>query len=750
MRTRLSSKGREQEKEAVVSLDSLEQKSFQHYWQIGQRRWLPASIVFATALALGGFAVSMQKPSYTAAGKLMLQSNRLPSLTGLGGETAGKVSNLTVQSNPLKTEAETITSAPLLEKTIAALNLRDNDGKPASPYAMAKAIKVKDVAGADVLRITYDDKNPKKAADIVNQLMKVYAEHNVLVNRSEAAAARDFISEQLPKSQSTVRAADAALRQFKEANNLADLDSEQKLTTSAVLDLENQITKARTDLSEASTRTVALQMRLGMDPEQALAASTLSQSPGVQKALGQLQEVQSQLEVERSRYEDKHPTVANLQRKETALQESLQSRIEETIGQSQVSTQDLSIGEVKQGIIREYVGAEVARLSLASRLVSLESARQSYRQRVGVLPRLEQEQRELQRQLEAAQYTYEALLKKLQEVELAEKQNIGTARILEFAETPNTPSNTSKQLGFVLVALMAAVAALMVAIVLELRDRSLKTIQDARDLFGYAWLGSIPQVGKLSTKKLLAAKRQDIGVPELPVRDDPRSPVSVAYRMLQANLKFLNFDDQLKSIVITSSVPKEGKSTIAANLAATMAQLGRRTLLIDADLHHPVQHHIWGLTNAQGLSNVIAAQAELQRALEHVMPNLDILTAGIIPPDPLVLLDSRRMAALLGNASQHYDCVVIDAPPLIVQAEALTLGKLSDGILLVVRPGIVDVESAKTAKELLEQSCQTVAGMVVNGSASETDFRRASYYDSTPRVADPRVAEATAVPIGKE
>ncbi len=716
----------------MVSLDSLEQKSFQQYWLIAKRRWFPAALVFGATLALAGAVISMKKPSYSAAGKLLLQSSRISSLTGLGGETTGKISNLTLQSNPLKTEAETILSIPLLEKTVDKLQLKDDRGRLIAAESLARIIKVKDIAGADVLRITYDDKNAEQAAAVVNQLMRVYVENNVVMNRSEAAAARAFIVEQLPKSEATVRTADAALRRFKEENNLADLDSEQKLTTSAVLDLENQITKARTDLAESSTRTVALQMQLGMSPEQAMVASTLSQSPGVQKALTQLQETQSQLEVERSRYEDKHPTVENLKRKEAALQDTLQTRIVETVGQAGFSTQDLALGEVKQLLIREYVSSEVGRLSLASRVVSLESARQSYRQRVGVLPRLEQEQRELQRQLEAAQFTYEALLKKLQEVQLTEKQNIGTARILEFAGTPDSPSNTSQQIGLVMAALLSAVAALITVIVLELRDRSLKSIQDARDLFGYAWLGSIPQVGKLPSRK-----RPEWGLPALPVRDDPRSPVSVAYRLLQANLKFLNLDDQLKSAVITSSVPKEGKSTIAANLAATMAQLGRRTLLIDADLHHPVQHHIWNLTNANGLSNVIAAQVELQRALEHVMPNLDVLTAGVIPPDPLALLDSRRMAALIATASQHYDFVVIDAPPLIIQAEALTLGKISDGVLMVVRPGVVDFDSAKTAKELLEQSSQNIVGMVVNGGVPESDFHRAGYYDTATPTRDP-------------
>jgi capsular exopolysaccharide synthesis family protein len=212
------------------------------------------------------------------------------------------------------------------------------------------------------------------------------------------------------------------------------------------------------------------------------------------------------------------------------------------------------------------------------------------------------------------------------------------------------------------------------------------------------------------------------------VRDAPRSIVSGSYRMLQANLKFLSLDEKLKSIVITSSVPREGKSTVAANLAATMAALGRRTLLIDADLHHPSQHHIWHLTNVGGLSNMVVEQTRGRDAIVPVLENLDVLTCGVIPPNPLALLDSKRMASLIETFEQQYDFVIVDAPPLIVAAEALTLGKIVDGLLLVARPGVVDHANATTAKELLEQSSQNVLGMVINGAVLENEVYE-SYYD---------------------
>jgi capsular exopolysaccharide synthesis family protein len=203
--------------------------------------------------------------------------------------------------------------------------------------------------------------------------------------------------------------------------------------------------------------------------------------------------------------------------------------------------------------------------------------------------------------------------------------------------------------------------------------------------------------------------------------------------MLQANLKFISPDKELKVVVVTSAVAKEGKSTVSANLAVAMAQLGHRVLLIDADLHHPMQHHIWHLANAVGLSDAIVNRVELAIARREVMDNLDVLPSGVIPPNPLALLDSKRMSSLLEDFSKAYDFVILDTPPLILAADALSVSQMTDGVLLVARPGILDRASATAAKEFLVQSGQKVLGLVINSVRVENEpdsyFHHAkSYY----------------------
>jgi len=262
---------------------------------------------------------------------------------------------------------------------------------------------------------------------------------------------------------------------------------------------------------------------------------------------------------------------------------------------------------------------------------------------------------------------------------------------------------------------------------LGMRDRSLKTLREVRDIFRYTLLGIVP----LSVKKVRSRFSSAESITQkVAVRDMPYSLTSEMYRMIQANLKFLSSDKVLKTIVVTSAVPKEGKSTVSANLAAAIAQLGRKVLLIDADMRVPSQHHLWELTNAVGLSEVLVGQAEFNTAVSKVMDNLDVLTAGVRPPNPLALLDSKRMASLIDNFSSqsNYDFVIIDAPPLLLAADALTLSQMTDGILLVARPGVIDSNSANAAQEMLERSNYNVLGLVVNGIIDKNESSTYMYH----------------------
>jgi capsular exopolysaccharide synthesis family protein len=698
----------------------------QKLWLIIKRRWLPAIGMFSCVVGITVVVASLPKPVYEAQGKLLFKkTNETSSFTGLG-QKIGELDAIAEKSNPLNTELEVIRSVPFVQKTIIALNLKNEQGVPLKPEILAKQIELKNLPTTDVMQLSYESTNPEKAAAVVNKLMSLYVENNLLSNRAEAVAAGDFIAMQLPKTEATVRQAEVALRQFKEQNQVVALDEEAKSAVAVIKQLENEINETEAELADVTARSAMLQNQVAMNSQESVAMNSLNQSPGVQKVLEEFQQVEGELAVQQTRFVESHPTVEALKNKRDALKALLQERIGESLGnQSQVSNGNLQTGDLKQRLLADFVKSEEQRSGLASRLASLSKAQSIYKQRVNILPKLEQNQRELERRLQAAQSTYEVLLRRLQEVRVAENQNIGNVRILEAALVPQKPSGRKRIMTLALGHLLAILLATATVFILEVSDTSIKTLKEARELFGYTLLGSIPYFGKKVTPR---RHDQDWAIPELPVRDTSRSPVSEAYRMLQANLKFLSSDKALKVIVVTSSVPKEGKSTVSANLAAAIAQLGRRVLLVDADMRQPVQHHIWELTNVAGLSDVIVGQAKFSAVVTQVMAKLDVLSAGVIPPNPMALLDSNRMAGLIEDFCEDYDFVIIDAPPLVLAADALTLGKMTDGVLLVARPGVINSTSAATAKESLERSGQNVLGLVINGVILENESDSYFYY----------------------
>jgi len=698
---------------------------FQRYLLALKRRWLPASAVFGSVVALTFFSLLLQKPVYVAEATLRFKKeSTTSSLTGLGKEI-GQLDPLQQQNTPLDTEAEVMRSVPVGSKTIKALSLKDKRGAPLKLRQFLKQLNVSNVKGTDVLQISYMDVNPQRAAAVVNTLIAVYLENNLRANRAEAIAAREFIQNQLPQAEAVMRSAEFALRRFKEENQVIALDEEAKSAVATLADLQRQTNATQTALTDATTASAELRQQLEMNLQQAKAATSLSQSPLVQDLLKQVQQVDTQLASERTRFQEDHPTIAVLKSKKVQLERLLELQVKDVLKGRQ-QPKSLQASQFEQNLTEELAKSEVRRLGLASQLAALAKLQTAYAQRTKVLPSLEQKQRELEANLEASRSTYALLRQKLQEIRIAENQNLGNARIVSSALVPDEPIGPRKTLHLVTGTLLASLLAISTAFVLENRDKSIRTVDEAKKLFGFTLLGMIPSFKKLE-RAPVDDQSLDRPIPEVVVQNSPRSSYSAAYRMLQANLKFLSsIDKQLKVIVVTSSVPKEGKSTVCANLAVAMAQLGRSVLLVDADMHRPFQERIWNLPSQPGLSNVIVGQTQLRATIQPVMVNLDVLTAGVMPPNPMALLDSQRMASLIEVFSASYDFTIIDTPALNVEADASILGRMADGVLLVVRPGVVDSASAAFAKAFLAQSGQQVLGQVINGVIPENEPH--SYY----------------------
>ncbi len=195
---------------------------------------------------------------------------------------------------------------------------------------------------------------------------------------------------------------------------------------------------------------------------------------------------------------------------------------------------------------------------------------------------------------------------------------------------------------------------------------------------------------------------------------DSRSPVSEAYRAIRTNLQFAGAGKQLKTLVFTSAVPSEGKSTTVANLAIVMGQDDKHILLIDCDMRKPVIHRRFGLLN-RGLSNCFAEDLPLKEVIQaDVFPNLDVVTSGPVPPNPAELLGSKKMKALLQEAAEAYDYVFLDMPPVLAVTDAALMSSQVDGTVLVLGSGDISPDEGKQAQSVLEKVHANILGVILN------------------------------------
>ncbi|MDJ0734691.1 MAG: polysaccharide biosynthesis tyrosine autokinase [Nostocaceae cyanobacterium] len=709
-----------QSQESIVKFDK--------YINAAKRRWVAGLGVFFPVFLISVLTSSLKKPSYEAQGKILFQkTNTISSLTGVGKE----IGNLEpvvqdMKTHPLNTEAEVIRSVPIVEQTINRLNLQDSKGMPLKIEQFMDRLTVKDIRGTDIIQISYKDEDAQIAAKVVNTLMSVYLEHNRSYHKTETSSARKFIENQLPIAEEVAKKAEAELADFKNKNNIVSLQEEATQGVQMVADLQKKIGENKAQMANITAQIKDIRNQLGMTSQQAVALTSVSQSTGVQDITKQIEQLETEIARKRTIFQDIHPEIVNLENQLIVLKEIQQQRIQEIPGTAQVeNNSSWQMGQLQQQLTAKLVELESNRLGLAAELTSLLVLEANHKQRLSTIPQLEQQQDQLERKVQAAKSTYSLLLEKLQETQIAENQNTDNARIISPAKAPEKPASSPVKyyLAFTVLGILASLATIYF---LEIKDKTIKTLDEVKELLELTILGVIPTPSK--PKKLAVADGETQSYSQgLVLKYNPRSPMGEAYRMLRANLKFVSADKELKIITITSSVNQEGKSTVAANLALAMAQIDRKVLLIDGDMYRSSQDKIWELPESPGLSNVIVGQIEIMKAIKKVANNLDLLPAGILPATSTSILDTQRMEALLDSFASYYDCVIIDAPSLTSAVDAVTLGQMADGVLLVVRPGVVDYTNLSTACDLLSKSGQNVIGQVVNAVVSENE-NQAYYY----------------------
>ena len=694
---------------------------YANYWLLLKRKWLPATLVGGVILALNVTNVLRKPDIYRSNGLLLYKSDsETQELIGLDSLSEGTNNNDKV----IAREISVLKTTPVLKKILETVP--ESVKGSISVSSIKRNLSVEIDQKTDVVQINFESQNPKLAFEVVNNLMQVLLQRNVREKRASTVAAGEFIANQLPEVRSKVLLASRAIQNFQEKHGVYGTSEDLVNENDLLIDNQKQLTAVETELAGTEKQLSELRAALNTNSStQSLEKVGLSQSLEIQTEIQKYRDISQELDAARSNLTADHPALIDLSSKLNAQNQKL---LAVGVDPSNLTNHATSpeVGETKQGLFDQMIALELSHKALIEKRQSLLNQNQSYTSRISSFPALHNQYRELQRELQAAEHTYDSLLARFQELKVSENEAIPNVEIIEPAQLPASPVLPNRLSDIVRGAIASILLAYVTAFILDRLDKKIRTIQDIRSIYPSPVLGTIPELN--------IKKEQRV---HLPVRDQPTSSVAEAYRMLQANLRFLQSDQALKVISVSSAVAGEGKSASVANLALALSE-SYSVLVIDADLRRPTQHQIWELNNLYGLSNFLA---DIERPFQtlkqeawYKQGNLTVMTAGAVPPNPVTLLESQRMQQFLDWCRQEFDYVLIDLPPVNVAADALFVGKMADGLLLVGRPEQLNRTAANHCIASIHQAKINLLGVIVNGlilrNEPDSYYYYQSYYNS--------------------
>jgi len=329
-----------------------------------------------------------------------------------------------------------------------------------------------------------------------------------------------------------------------------------------------------------------------------------------------------------------------------------------------------------------------------------------------------QQSNDLAAELQIAVQTYSTLVEKLEQLQINEQLSTGPGRVVSIAVPESDPSSpkTLRNLGLGL--LVGLALGLCVAFLLEYLDSTIKSTDEAERLYGAPVLGAVP----IESFKKDEQRR-------LTIVQHPGSSAAESYRALRNSLDFVNFQHDIKVLLVGSSAPAEGKSTVAANLAAGLAQSGKKVVLLNCDFRRPTTDQFFELTGTVGLSDVLSNRNTLKSALERPGDDeLLVLSSGKMPPNPSELLGSSKMSQLISELKEWADWIIVDSPPLLAVADAAAVARWADGVLIVTRAGVSTREAARRGREALGLVGARIVGVVIWGLQLDGSTPGYGYY----------------------
>ncbi len=699
------------------------------YWRVLRRR---KGVVLIVTLAFGALAylfAQIQKPEPIFQATAVVKFERSTTLVGLLVETISVSSG-----DNLATQAALVRSFPVLEraaKTIRMIPPETNEEaiKRNPSYLkllsdLRDQVKAAPEENTTLIDVAVTSAEPQQAARIANAVAQAYQEENRLARNRQVREARRFIEEQLAEVGGRLKASEEAITALRERGGIVSPSEETNASLSRLNTLETEFERVRLAQQETASQIQALQEPRAVSGDSPPRIFTDTGDPSI----GKLNSALLDLTIERDNLlltlTPEHPQVRDVSAR---------------------------IVNVRTNLLRELRLKEQA---LRVRADQLQRQIAQVRQGQRTMPELAQQYTQLRREITISENLLTTLRTRLQEVQIKEKEQVEEVSLVRPATEPSEPINSQQTSGKAVVGLLIGLTiGLVLAFVLESLDTSIGTIQDVETYLGSSVMGLIPNID-LSRDTSLAPAHEDRDSPLRRMRPfllsllSPKSTIAEAYRSLRTNVDFLATEQSLKTLVTTSASIMEGKTTTAINLAITMAQIGKRVLLVEADLRRPFVHHAFGIPRDPGLAEVIVGNRdwhECIRSMKDLMqgplgsdplsavPNIDklfIMTSGTPPAHPAEFLNSARMTSLVATLRQEFDLVLFDCSPVLPVTDAAILAPKTDGVIIVYRAGRTPRSALRRAKSVLEHVRGKVLGVVLTGVRAEfsPDYEELEYY----------------------
>ena len=593
-------------------------------------------------------------------------------------------------------------------------SLKSADEVAGNLYSNVKITQVNDL---DFIDIIVESQTPQEAALIANIFAKKYQRFNLLENRKQISIIKEFLGEQLKEKQIALYAAEDAIKEYQLKKGGVQLDAQAQLLISKLADFESQKNTAKINMSITKEKLNQYKSEIEKkDPSVSGFLSNKTSEPYLQKLQEELANLQTQRDVALASSKSTNPNspvVTELNTKINSLKDKLNKSMKE-YGDQILSSSPEEIKVLSQKAFEEEVNYQ----SLAESYNSYTNVINKYEQDFNKLPTSTLDYARLERRRLADESLFNTLTAKYQEAQLNEQATPGNVLIMNTAHPTRNPSGPNRVMIILMGLFIGVGSALGFVYVRNYFDKTIKTPEDieAKNISVLAW------IPKFSSEDGLGLKN-----PELIVAQKPESIPSEAFRTIRTRLQFSHISKGSKSILITSSAPGEGKTTISINLAASFAQTNKKTVIVDCDLRKPRLYALFSDNDSDGFLDYLFGQTQYEKIIKKSeVRNLDYITAGSIPSNPSEILGSPAMKSFIKKLTDDYEIIIIDSPPVMAVSDAEILARFVDVCLLVVSANSSEVDWLKESVDILKQEHVNLAGVLLNNFNYKSGYR--AYY----------------------